>query len=295
MATVDLVVVTQRMGHRMAESKIAIGACVVGVLLGWAAPASALECSTKYFVYASERLSVGDRSTISYGSIGAAIEAQLGVSARVQGSLVADSITLRNNALLNGSAYTNHPVTLQQGARILGQSLPIAPGFACTAPVIPDITPNEDDIYVEGTLSLPPGHYGHLYVTPDSTLFLSGGDYHFEVVVFEPDSSVVGVWQGQPARLLVSGGVMFGDRHQQSISRPGSNANTRAGIVLYSLQSDQLRLGTDSVIYSQIIAPFAEVSVPSRTDVRAPIYGRNVRVEPDSSIGAPVSQPNACQ
>jgi hypothetical protein len=161
---------------------------------------------------------------------------------------------------------------------------------------MPTIEPGNEDVYVEGTMSLPPGHYGHLYVTPDSTLFVSGGDYHFEVAVFETDSSLVGVWQGLPARLLVSDGVMFGDRHQQSISKRGSNTATRAAIAVYSQQAHQLRLGTDSVIYSQIIAPFAEVSVPSRTAVRAPIYGRNVVVEPDSSIGSPVAgQPNACQ
>lgn len=280
----------------MEARKFMLGVCVAWASLAWEGRAAALECSTKYFVYASERLSLGDRSSIGYGSARAALAAELGVGARMQGNLVAGTISLRNDALLKGTAYTNQAVSLQQGARILGQTLPISAGLACDAPVIPAIAPSAEDVYVEGNVSLPPGHYGHLYVTPDSTLFVSGGDYHFEIAVFEPDSNLVGVWQGQPARLLVADGVMFGDRHQQTISKPGNNTNTRAGIAIYSLQSHQLRLGTDSVIYSQVIAPLAEVSVPPRTAVHAPLYGRNVVVEPDSSIGGPVSgQPNACQ
>lgn len=280
----------------MREFKITVGASVVYAVLAWASPAAALDCSTQYFVYGNEYLNLGDRSTISYGSVGAGSTAELGVGAGIQGSLVADSISLRNNALLNGAAYTSHPVNLQQGARVLGQTLPIAPGLLCSAPLVPSIQPSNADVYIEGTVELPPGSYGHLYVTPDSTLLVSGGDYHFEVVVFEPDSRLVALWRGEPARLLVSDGMMFGDRHQQSVSRPGNNANSRAAIVIYSLQTDQLRLGTDSLIHSQIIAPFAEVSVPPRTTVRAALYGRGVRVEPDSSIGAPVTgQPSACQ
>lgn len=255
-----------------------------------------MDCSRQFFVYGSEHLNLADRSSIGYGSVGAGIRAELGVSARVQGSLVADYITLRNNALLNGSAYTNHSVSAQAGARVLGQTLPIPPSFACTPPAVPVIEPGAADVYVEGTLELPPGHYGHLYVTPDSTLLVSGGDYHFEIVVFEPDSKLVGLWRGEPARFLVSEGVMFGDRHQQSISKPGNAALSRSVISVYSLQSHQLRLGTDSTIYTQILAPFAEVSVPPRTRVHAPLYGKSVRIEPDSFIGTPVNaQPNACQ
>lgn len=278
-----------------------IGAALMAVVAGcavlsWQARAEALDCPSQYFVYASEQLNLADRSTIGYGSVGAGVLAELGVGSRIQGSLVAESISLRNNALLNGSAYTSHAVSMQQGARILGQTLPISPALVCTAPTVPTVEPGSGDVFVEGTLQLAPGHYSHLYVTPDSTLVVTGGDYHFEVVVFEPDSRLVALWQGQPARFLVSDGVMFGDRHQQSVSRPSSNTNTRAAVAIYSLQDDQLRLGTDSVVYSQIVAPFAEVNVPPRTQVRAPLYGKWVRIEPDSAIGAPVGEPpTACQ
>lgn len=256
--------------------------------------ASAIECSSEYFLYGSQTLTIGDRATVSHGSIGAGTLAQLGVGTHVQGTLVADSITLANNAILNGSVFTNHPVSSQAGAKIFGQVLPVTPGLLCTSPAVPTLTPGGQDIFVEGTVELPPGQYGHIDVAPHSTLIVSSGAYAFKVVIFEPDSRLVGVWKGAPASLFVTEGIMFGDRHRQTAARSSDNANSRAAISIYSLQQQQLRLGTDSTIISQIIAPFAEVNVPPRAVVNAPLYGRIVHIEPDATIGA-FTQPNACQ
>src|SRR5690606_17397603 len=101
------------------------------------------------------------------------------------------------------------------------------------------------------------------------------------------------VWQGGPARLLANGFVMFGDRHEQMVIGGGGKVSVGAEIV--SRQTTQLRLGTDATILSRIVAPYAEVNVPSRTTVRAPLYGKVVRVEPDSIIGKPYTAPTACE
>ncbi len=269
---------------------------VVAAIVSWQVPAQALDCSRQYFLYGREGLFLGDRATIGYGLLGASNNVELGAAAGIQGSVVANFLTLRSNARLNGTAFTNNSVNMQAGAKIFGATLPISSTLLCSTPAIPSFTAAGPDIFVEGTLRLPPGQYGHLYVTPDSTLTVESGAYYFEAVVFEPDSSLIGLWRGAPAELFVQDGVMFGDRHSQRVLKAANTTSTRSAVVLYSLQQSQLRLGTDSTIVTQVIAPNAEVNVPSRTSVKAPLYGRVVRIEPDASVGNPFNnQPNACQ
>jgi hypothetical protein len=248
------------------------------------------DCASQFFVFAEQGLYLADRVQVGRGPIGAGQSAELGVNAKLQGSLVAPDITLRNNATVNGSAYTSTPIDLFTGAKVLVNTLPITSEQECSLPTPLLPQPGTGYATVDGGLELGPGQYGNVTVAPGATLVISTGDYHFESLTFEPDTQLRAVWDGGPATIIANR-VSFGDRHRQSIDGGGKNA-----LRVYSMQNTQLRLGVGSVVEAQIVAPFAEVNVPSFTHAYGRLYGKIVRVEPDSVIGKEVAvTPTVCQ
>ena len=269
------------------------GALVLGIALFWHVDASA-DCARQYFVYGEQAVYLADQVQVGRGPVGARLSAELGVGTRMQGDLVAPQITLRNHAILNGTAYATNPITLGPGAKILIKTLPIGAEQNCTSPVVPTVTPGTGSSVIDEPFELPPARYGNATVAVGGTLVVTTGEYHFQSLKFEADSSLVVMWQGGPARLLVKDLVTFGGRHQQTVVGGRRNATPNA-VEIFSRQTALLRLGTDATIFSRILAPFAEVNVPSRTTVHAPLYGKVVRVEPNSIIGQPVAPPpNVC-
>lgn len=100
-------------------------------------------------------------------------------------------------------------------------------------------------------------------------------------------------WEGRPARLLASQAVYFGDRHEQSVVALGNLREV--ALQVYTPQVGQLRLGTDSQIEAQIVAPSAELVVSPRTVVKAPLYSWTLLVEPDATLGRYVDiNPTIC-
>jgi hypothetical protein len=267
-------------------------ALALSAALLWHGEASA-DCARQYFVYAEQAVYFADRVQVGRAPVGARQTAELGVNTKMQGDLVAPGITLRNNAILNGTAFATAPVNLGAGAKILIRTLPIGAAQNCTSPTLPTIGPGTGTAIIDEPFELPPGQYGSVTIAVGATLVVTTGDYHFTSLRFEPDSSLVVIWQGGPARLLVRDLATFGDRHQQTaVGNKGSSAPAE----IYSRQTAQLRLGTDASFISRVLAPFAEVNVPSRTTVHAPLYGKIVRVEPDSVIGKTVGPtPSLCQ
>ncbi|HEY3500507.1 MAG TPA: hypothetical protein VGK73_37700 [Polyangiaceae bacterium] len=269
------------------------GALALSAALLWHLDASA-DCARQYFVYGEQAVYLADRVQIGRGPVGARQSAELGVGTRMQGDLVAPRITLRNNAILNGTAYATNPITLGAGAKILIKTAPIGAEQNCTSPAVPTVNPGTGSNVIDEPFELPPGRYGSIQVVAGGTLVVTTGEYHFQSLKFESDSSLVVMWQGGPAKLLARDLVTFGDRHEQTIVG-GRGNDTPNAVEVLSRQTALLRLGTDARILSRILAPFAEVSVPSRTTVYAPLYGKVVRVDPDSVIGQPVaSTPNVC-
>lgn len=271
--------------------KLMVWALAASAAIGWSNDAVA-DCATQHFIFAEQSVYLGDRVQVGRGSTASRMTTELGVSTLVQGDLIAPSITMRNNSVLNGSAYTSTAVNLSAGARILVRTASLGAGQACSSPTLPVVSPGLGEWTIDGSSQLPPGHYGDLTVSEGSTLAITSGDYHFASLVFEPDAHLVVLWQGGTARIL-SNSVSFGDRHDQLVTGTTSVASA---LEVISTQNAQLRLGTDSTIAARIMAPSAEVNVPSRTLVQAPLYGRIVRVEPDSTIGKPVAPlPTLCQ
>ena len=145
-----------------------------GVVLALAFATNAwADCSTRYFLYAEQSLDLADRVSVGRGSIASGNEAELGVDSKVQGDLVSPFVTLRVDALVNGSVYTDNIVDAQIGARILGDTLPIGLNQACDPPSIPTVTPGVGDLFVTGTEQLPPGVYGHVSVGVGGALIVS--------------------------------------------------------------------------------------------------------------------------
>lgn len=260
----------------------------------WQGGAKAADCSRQYFVYAEQAIYLGDRVQLGRGPAGARTSAELGVGTTMLGDLVAPQITLRNNALVNGTAYTTSAIAYSAGAKVLIGTKPIGAPQTCTSPTIPSVVPGSGSMNISGAFELPPGHYGVVNVAVGATLVVRTGDYHFQSLTFQPDAKLVTMWDGGTTRLLVGTTLSIGDRHAQSVVG-GTGNSTPNALEIISKQTAQLRLGTDTTIVGRVMAPAAEVDVPSRTTILGPLYGKIVRVEPDSIVGKPTGPaPSVC-
>lgn len=243
------------------------------------------DCLDNYFVYGRDALVLADRTHVGAKYIGSEHYLEVGADSQIHARAVAPEMFLRSYALVNGAAYTVGPIAAQQGAMLTGALRTVGEAPSCAPPATITVTPSANDVVVELDQTLPPGSYGNVSVAWGATLQVSGGDYHFASLTFEPDTRLVTRWSGQPARLLVRDWVQIGDRHEQTVSRPRGIALSVSPLEIYTQQSHELRLGTDSVFEARIVAPAAEVIVSSRTDFRDRLYAGYVQVEPDVKLG----------
>lgn len=249
-------------------------------------PASALaDCLDNYFVYGRDALVLADGTHAGATYIGSGHYLEVGANSQIHARAVAPEMFLRSFALVNGAAYVDEPIASQAGAKLTGATRSLAEAPSCVPPAAVAVAPGSNDVLIAFDQALPPGNYGNVSVAWGVTLEVSGGDYHFASLAFEPDTKLVTEWRGLPARLLVRDWVQLGDRHEQMVVRPkGVSANV-VPLEIHTQQSHQLRLGTDSIFEARIIAPAADVVVSSRSDLKDRLYAGYVQVEPDVTLG----------
>jgi len=268
---------------RMLKPLSSLGCCLIAAGLSAGTPLSENPGLCEFAVYSSQESSISDRVQIVGGAVGTAgRRVEVGADSRVGTLSSRGDVFLRERAGVDGDILAGQTLSQQNGIVITGAvfenisapvlAIPVKQVFSGTEA----ITLNRGQSKV-----LEPGSYGELHAYAGSSITLVQGTYNFSRLFFE-SSSVQLILDASlgPIEINVDGELRFGDQMDLQLAA-GSEPSQ---ITFYSNWNGQIKIGTDHPFFGTVIAPFAAITVFSRTEVHGALYGASVRIEPDAVI-----------
>ncbi len=238
-----------------------------------------------FAVWSVDETVLSDRVTVT-GAVGSANIVKLGVNAAVTGDVVAGKggCDLRNGAVVDGNLTTSGKLKPETTASVTGTVSELATVPALTLPAI-TVSAGTTQVIVDAglTVKLPPGSYSEVRVNTGGSLVLTSGTYQVGRFILGASSVRIEAQTGAgPVVVNVAQELLFGDATK--IHLVGSSDPKL--VQFYSNQTNQLRLGVNSVIQGIIAAPKAEILVPPRTSVFGSVYGKRVVLDADATLNS---------
>ena len=124
---------------------------------------------------------------------------------------------------------------------------------------------------IASNTTLTPGNRGDVTVAGGRTVTFNAGTYNFASLTFDPD-----------ANLVANGNVIINVRNNFQLGDRADVING-SGLSLYA-GGTLVRLGTDGTFNGVLSAPFANLTVSSRTHVVGCVGGENVTFDTDTTL-----------
>jgi calcium-activated chloride channel regulator 3/4 len=229
-------------------------------------------------LYASDTLTVGDRTQIVSGSIFTGSNFVPGSEIKIYGNLAVDgNAEFTNRSVLTGTIKTAGTITLTNGAEIIGkdvQNTTVTPYTIPTQPVIAGTTPvtvNHDTVD-----SIQSGSYGAILVKSRGVLHIGPGIYNIASLELEPDAKLMLNTTNGDIHFNVAGTVTLGDRTSFIKSKNHK-------VIFYTNSSGTIRIGNDTAVKATIIAPEARILISARnTLTEGSIAAKHIIFEQDA-------------
>ena len=245
--------------------------------------AAALQSSTAlcdFAVYSKQYTNLRDRVTTVDGYIGSAGALEIGNDSLVTGDLESvGGITVWYRATVNGNLTTGSQVTRYSDSVVTGTIDENAPLTTFAIPFKP-VSSGAQDVFVYSgqTRNLAPGNYDEIVAYGGSTLRLSAGIYQVRRFVIESASVNLKMnLSAGPIDVNVRNELRFGDHMIMALEGDSDAKKIR----FYTNSIGQVTLGTDSIFYGTVTAPFGEIYAYSRMDIYGALYGKRVVVDTD--------------
>ncbi len=239
---------------------------------------------TDYTLFATEGISVLDRSVLAGGDIGSPGQIQIGIDARVSGNIFSGKdILLWDRSGITGNVTASDTVKLYSNAWVQGS---ISEHQATIFPTIPtkSVLVGSNSIYVNpgDSMDISPGQYNILQAFANTKLRFRPGVYSFSRLIIDTDVRMhMNADANSTIEINVRDSFALGDRTQMIVA----DTNSYKNISIYSHQSNIVTFGTDEKLFGYFYFPRAETIVPSRTIlINGGIYTRKMTVQPDVGI-----------
>lgn len=223
-------------------------------------------------IYSTGSLALADRVTVS-GNIFAGSVVNFGVTTTNNNNIYSgNSVVLRNNAIVNGIYYVNN-LELQDGAKY-NSATKLS---SLVVPVIPTymVSYGTSDVLVESlqTRNLSAGSYRDFTARNESNIHFEAGDYYFRS--FYADSKV-NMTFAPGTRIWIAENLRIGNENKLQ-------HNGKIGdLFIYVGQNASIE--TKVYLNAVVVAPNADVRIPSGGYVRGYIYAKSLDVQPDCTI-----------
>ena len=223
-------------------------------------------------IYSTGSLALADRVTVS-GNIFAGSVVNFGVTTTNNNNIYSgNSVVLRNNAVVNDIYYVNN-LELQDGAKY-NSATKLS---SLVVPVIPTymVSYGTSDVLVESlqTRNLSAGSYRDFTARNESNIHFEAGDYYFRS--FYADSKV-NMTFAPGTRIWIAENLRIGNENKLQ-------HNGKIGdLFIYVGQNASIE--TKVYLNAVVVAPNADVRIPSGGYVRGYIYAKSLDVQPDCTI-----------
>jgi len=205
------------------------------------------------------------------------IEFQAGAPGRHVGNLTAtDDITIQTKNLIQGDATAGGDIFVSGTAIITGTTQDHANVAAVPLPSF-TFTAGGANINVpaNGTRILSPGSYGAVRVNSKGTLILSAGDYYMNVLDAGASSTILSINASAGAvNIYVVNDLKFGSSMQVKIT-----GGTSDRILLVTLQTTTLMVGSKAILYGTLVLPNAPVQFSNNSSIKGAVYAPAITLE----------------
>jgi hypothetical protein len=243
----------------------------------------------QYGVYASIRLDIASRASITAPLTGARGVVWVDPDARIDGTVVSGTeINLRDRTRVTRDARSSGRINLGSNVSVAGLTVPnVAVPLPPAIPSHPVTVGRANyTVYAGASRSLNSGSYGDVVVNANGTLILNGtaagSVFSFRNLILQSDAKLVLNTAGGDLSIDVLTGFSCGDRARTTLN------GTSDGLKIhwYFNGTSDARIGTDvNPFYGIITAPSARVELADRSRLTGAVRGKSVRI----GVGAVVS------
>lgn len=223
-------------------------------------------------VWVDDRVRLNAQSLALGGNL--TVGANAAINAHVNVGLRGD---MRDRSVIDGDTTVGTTMSLVNESVIKGKLLQHTSTDDVVIHTLPLLPSSGDDVNIDLgiTSALSPGNYRAIKVSSRGKLELSSGNYYFESLDLNTNSSLV---YGGDVRVVVNGAITIS---QQSRVVALSDNDT---LSLYSHHSGQVKLGEDVSFTGQIHSPNSKVNVGARAIFKGCINARGLQFFHDSQF-----------
>jgi len=194
------------------------------------------------------------------------------------GNLTAkDDITIQTKNTIQGNATAGDNIDLFGTATITGikqdhavvAEVPL-PSFIYTAGG-PNVT-----VPKNGTQTLAPGSYGTVKVNSNGTLKLSAGDYFINTLDAGATAAILSINAASPngVNIYVVNDLRLGSSAQVKLT-----AGTTDKVILVTLQTAKLTVGSKAILYGTLILPKAQVQFSANSSIKGAVFATAITLD----------------
>lgn len=161
-------------------------------------------------------------------------------------------------------------------------SVNLLPIDAVFLPDLPDITPNNDDRNISGTVTLAPGAYGEITVRKNATLNLSAGNYHLQHLEIEKNATVNLDATNGEVNLYIADEIEFkGSGEFNAFDGP----NPTNKVTIWSGYTKSMKVRNNGVFNGcNLIAPFATVVFQKNSFFKGSVSAEAIELQKDATV-----------
>jgi cytoskeletal protein CcmA (bactofilin family) len=236
----------------------------------------------KSFVFIANKLVKIDQNEESEGDIfsNGRITFGKGAPGTHEGNLTAvEAITIAGDNTIDGDVQTGDKIYLSKISTITGDKSTHAEVEPMPWPSL-SFTAGGKSVEVKagGSKSLEPGSYSKVKVKDNGTLYLSSGDYYFNILDTEP-SAVISIEISEcPTNIYVVRELDI--ENDVKVLITGDDAATDK-VTFISLQSRKIKIGEGAVVQGNVIVPNAEVHFSEGSEFRGALCADKITLEPN--------------
>lgn len=229
---------------------------------------------------------LADRSSVLGANVLAGDNIEVGVCGIIEGSVAANGDAfLRGQpgcpVQIDGDLTLAGTLTSQGGHEVIGGTL--TTGASVTPPTIETQSVSVGTQAERGcTRALSPGDYDVIETYGGCTLTLSSGVYNASAFRLYAGASLTVDLSSGPVEINVEGDFAWHDR--VSVQHAGGSALSPDDLLIYTHQSNPVRMGTDTTFVGRISAPFAAFTLSGRSSYLGCVEAVDIHFEPDASL-----------
>lgn len=233
-----------------------------------------------YTLFGKDSVILKDRMNASGGNIGSGGKLEIGINSTTHNLFAGGNVYLKDRANIKGDVTCKGKVTYGSLVTVTGT---VKTGTSVPVPVIPSRTVTIGStiktVNPGDSISLAPGKYKSLTVYANAKVRFSSGIYQFSRLEINPDVKFYfTVSIDSTIELNVKDDLKYADRFKMILS----DSTLWRNVSIYTNQSNSLLLQTDMKLTGYLYAPFAKITIYSRTlSINGGIFGKSIISEPD--------------